>query len=59
MAVGHLQRSVFIRFLYSLPKRALDFVTFTLRFYPILHIAAITADITDDRDFLINVKVEV
>ena len=53
---GHSAAVNFCVFLHSLPKRALNLITFPLRFYPILHITAITADITDDRDFLNQCK---
>ena len=55
MAASFLYLIFIFHAIHSLPKRSLDLIAFTLRFYPILHIAAITADITDDRDLGINI----
>ena len=51
-----VRRFVFCRGYFSLPKRALNFITLPLRFYPILHITTVTADITDDRNFFNQCK---
>ena len=51
-----VRQFVFCRVYFSLPKRALNFITLPLRFYPILHITTVTADITDDRNFFNQCK---